>query len=120
MGRIESHRDLVAWQKSISLVTLSYEIARTFPSDEKFGLIQQLRRAAVSIPANIAEGKGRGTTNEFIRYLGIASGSLTELDTHFVIAHELGDIDDSTFKEVVGKIEEVGRVITGLRKSLHR
>lgn len=68
--------------------------------------------------ANIAEGKGRGTTNEFIRFLTIANGSLTELDTHFVIANKLEFINDNTLSEVVGQIEEVGRIVTGLRKSL--
>lgn len=118
MGAIRSHRDLIAWQKAIELIAQSYELTKTFPSDERFGLTQQLRRAAVSVAANIAEGKGRGTTNEFSRFLTIASGSLTELDTHFVIAQRLGYINQETLSEVAGKIEEVGRIITGLRKSL--
>ena len=118
MSGIRSHRDLIAWQKAVELVARSYELTKTFPSDERFGLTQQLRRAAVSIAANIAEGKGRGTTNELIRFLTIASGSLTELDTHFVIAQRLGYITSETLSEVERQIEEVGRIITGLRKSL--
>lgn len=118
MGSIKSHRDLIAWQKGIRLVALCYEVSKSFPREEQFGLFQQLRRAAVSVPANIAEGKGRGTAKEFCRFLTIANGSLTELDTHFVIAQQLGFITHDTLKDVETLIEEVGRIITGLRKSL--
>jgi four helix bundle protein len=118
VGRIQSHRDLIAWQKAVELVARSYEITRSFSREEQFGLTQQLRRAVVSVAANIAEGKGRGTAKEFTRFLAIASGSLTEVDTHFVIARRLGYINEATLEEVVGQIEEVGRIITGLRKSL--
>ncbi|WP_437225400.1 four helix bundle protein [Planctomicrobium sp. SH661] len=117
-GSIRSHRDLVAWQKAIVLVTSAYRISQEFPASEQFGLTQQLRRAAVSVAANVAEGKGRGTKNEFVRFLNIANGSLTELDTHFVIAHELGYISKATLEEAVNGVGEVGRIITGLRKSL--
>lgn len=118
MGRIESHRDLIAWKKAIKLVVTCYRFTRNFPDDERFGLTQQLRRCAVSVPANIAEGKGRGTPKEFARFLGIASGSLSEVDTHLVIARELGYITNEELREVGEVVEEVGRIITGLRKSL--
>ena len=118
VGRIESHRDLIAWKKAIGLVTTCYRLTRKFPADERFGLTQQLQRAAVSVPANIAEGKGRGTPKEFARFLNVASGSLTELDTHLVIANELGYITHEELREVGDVVEEVGRIITGLRKSL--
>lgn len=118
MTPISSHRDLIAWQKAIQLVKRCYQISGRFPPDERFGLTQQLRRAAVSVPSNIAEGKGRGTPAEFQRFLSIACGSLTEVDTHLVIAHELGFIDESVLKDVEDVIAEVGRIITGLRKSL--
>jgi len=118
MAPINSHRDLIAWQKAVQLVKRCYQISGRFPQDERFGLTQQLRRAAVSVPSNIAEGKGRGTPAEFHRFLSIASGSLTELDTQFVIAFELGFIDESTLKEAETELAEVGRIITGLRKSL--
>jgi len=120
MSKVASHRDLIAWQKAVDLVARCYEITKAFPASEQFGLTSQIRRAAVSVAANIAEGKGRGTTNELIRFLTIANGSLTELDTHFVVAERLGFINDSTLREVVGQIEEVGRIVTGLRKSLDR
>lgn len=109
---------MIAWQKAIELVARSYEITQSFPREEQFGLTQQLRRAVVSVAANIAEGNGRGTPKEFIRFLTIASGSLTEFDTHFVIAKRLGYLNEATLEEVVRQIEEVGRIITGLRKSL--
>lgn len=116
--RVESHRDLIAWQKAIRLVVCSYRLSQSFPADERFGLTQQLRRSAVSVAANIAEGKGRGTSSEFARFLNIANGSLTELDTHFVIARELGYLDQASWDAVALQIEEVGRIMTGLRKSL--
>ena len=115
---VKTFRDLIAWQKAVDLVTLVYEITKSFPSDERFGLTQQLRRAAVSVPSNIAEGKGRGTAAEFGRFLNIANGSLTEVDTQLVIAERLGFITNDTLDEVAGKIAEVGRIVTGLRKSL--
>lgn len=116
--KIESHRDLIVWQKSVELVTECYRVTSSFPSDERFGLTSQLRRSAVSVPANIAEGKGRGTTNNFVNFLSIASGSLTELDTHLVIANKLGYITKETLNELEARMDEVGRMLTGLRKSL--
>jgi four helix bundle protein len=87
---VASHRDLVVWQKAVELTVLCYACSKFFPRDERFGLTSQFRRAAVSVAANIAEGRGRGTTNGFLNFLWIATGSLTELDTHAVIAHRLG------------------------------
>ena len=116
--KIESHRDLIVWQKSVELVVECYRVTGSFPADERFGLTSQLRRSAVSVPANIAEGKGRGTTNNFVNFLSIASGSLTELDTHLVIANKLGYLTKETLKELEARMDEVGRMLTGLRKSL--
>ncbi|MBL8851920.1 MAG: four helix bundle protein [Planctomycetaceae bacterium] len=118
MATVSSHRDLIAWQKAVHLVKRCYQVSSRFPSDERFGLTQQFRRAAVSVPSNIAEGKGRGTPAEFQRFLSIATGSLTELDTQLVIANELGFIDEGALSELENDIAEVGRIITGLRKSL--
>lgn len=118
---IRSHRDLVVWQKSVKLIVDCYQLTKAFPADERCGLTQQLRRGAVSVSANIAEGKGRGTTQEFCRFLTIANGSLTELDTHVFVANELGFIKDPTVsKSIHEMIEEVGRMLTALRKSLIR
>jgi four helix bundle protein len=117
---IQSHRDLIVWQKAVQLIVECYRVTKQFPADERFGLTQQLRRAAVSVAANIAEGKGRGATQDFCRFLAIANGSLTELDTHFFVARELGYIKTDAVKDVDSKIEEVGRMLTALRKSLLR
>src|SRR5712692_4805031 len=84
--QIKSHRDLIAWQKSMDLVVAVYEITKSFPKEELYGLTSQIRRAAVSIPANIAEGQGRRSKPEFRQFLGNARGSLLELDTHLGLA----------------------------------
>src|SRR6516164_3234150 len=84
-----SYKDLVVWQKGIALAKLVYQVTRAFPSEEKFGLVAQMRRAAVSIPSNIAEGQARHTTGEFIQGISHAEGSLAELDTQLTIAVEL-------------------------------
>jgi four helix bundle protein len=115
---VSSHRDLVVWQKAVQLCTLCYTATKGFPREERFGLTSQLQRAAVSVAANIAEGRGRGTTNGFLNFLWIATGSLTELDTHLVIARELKYIDQQQFCELESRIEEVGRMLTGLRRAL--
>jgi len=104
----------------VQLIVECYRITKQIPPDERFGLTQQLRRAAVSVAANIAEGKGRGATLDFCRFLAIANGSLTELDTHLVIAHELGYLKSSPDQTIHARIDEVGRMLTALRKSLLR
>ncbi|WP_158787063.1 four helix bundle protein [Granulicella sp. L46] len=85
-----SYRNSVAWQKGMQLAALIYKVTKSFPMDERFGLTNQLRRAAVSIPSNIAEGKGRLTTGEFIQFLGIARGSTLEVQTQLELASMLG------------------------------
>src|SRR4051812_40800966 len=87
---IRDYRDLIAWQKSIELVKKIYVMTRTFPKAEIYGLTQQIRRCAVSVPANIAEGQSRNGRKEFIYFLGIAKGSIAELQTHLVISERLG------------------------------
>ena len=84
------YRDLLVWQKGIALVKTIYEITRAFPDEERFGLISQMRRAAISIPSNIAEGQARKTTAEFVHFLSTAEGSLAELDTQLTVSGELG------------------------------
>ncbi len=95
-----------------------YRLRLNFPSDERFRLTQQLHWSAVSVPATIAEGKGKGTPNKFAHFLSIASSSLTEGDTHVVIANELEYITNEELGAVVEIVEEVARMITGLRKTL--
>jgi four helix bundle protein len=87
-------RDLKVWQKGIELVEACYRVSAMLPADERFGLVAQIRRAAASVPANIAEGFGRWNAREFSRFLAMASGSLRELETHMVVASRLGFVTD--------------------------
>jgi four helix bundle protein len=91
---VQSYRDLVAWNKAMELVTEIYRVTHAFPKEELFGLVSQLRRAAVSIPSNIAEGKGRISKGEFRQFLGNARGSLAEVETQILIAQNLSYLDE--------------------------
>ena len=115
---IRSYRDLEVWQKAMDLVAECYQRTKKFPKSEIYGLTSQLQRAAVSIPANIAEGRERHYQKEFIQHLSIAYGSLAELETHFQIAQRLNYIDMNELKELLEKSAEVGRMLNGLRKAL--
>ena len=110
------HWSLVAWQEAVRLVELVYQETATFPRDEVFGLRAQMRRSAVSIPANIAEGAGKNSSRELVQALGVASGSRAELDTHLEIACRLGFVkaDSPLFIQ----LDRVARLVVGLRKSL--
>src|SRR6266550_4082485 len=110
----ESYRDLIAWQKAKSLALEVYRDTRKFPKDEMYGLTSQMRRAAVSVPSNIAEGKGRHSHKELVQFLYRARGSLLELETQLSIAHELAYIDTLAFKQLNERVEEVGRVLNGM------
>ncbi len=112
---MEGHRDLVVWQKSMHFVTDVYQVTKTFPREEIYGLTSQLRRAAVSIPSNIAEGHGRDSKNEFHQFIGHSRGSLLEVETQLEIAHSLGYIDKPTFLRLPQQSSEIGRMLTGLR-----
>ena len=115
---LKSYRDLEVWQKAMDLVVECYQITKKFPKSEIYGLTSQLQRAAVSIPANIAEGRERQYTREFVQYLSIAYGSLAELETHLQIAHRLNYIDIGNLDQLLEKTAEIGRMINGLRRSL--
>jgi four helix bundle protein len=95
-GRRNSYRDLIVWQKSMDLAKEVYILTKSFPKDEMFGLVSQARRCAVSIPSNIAEGRGRGSNKEFVRFLQIALGSLYELQTQIELSKELEFVNDIT------------------------
>jgi len=118
MARIDSYQQLEVWQKAVTLVTEVYQVTRTFPREEIYGLTSQLRRAAVSIPANIAEGRGRNTTRDYIQFLRVASGSLLELETHLVIAGNLELIDPSAQERLGQRTQEINRMLNGLFKSV--
>ncbi|MGH8046008.1 MAG: four helix bundle protein [Chthoniobacterales bacterium] len=114
----QSYRDSLVWQKGISLAKDTYRVTQHFPSDEKFGLISQMRRAAVSVPSNIAEGQARHTTGSFIQFISNAEGSLAELDTQFVISLELSFISDRDAASIFDQIAELRRMLNGLRRRL--
>lgn len=106
------HQELLVWQQAIELVKLVYKVTAPFPQHELYGLTSQMRRAAVSVPANIAEGAGRNSKREFVQYLAIARGSLNELDTYIVIAKELGYLGDAKDRQTL--IDRVFGLIGGL------
>lgn len=111
-----NYRDLVVWQKSMELCQGVYELNRQFPREETYGLSQQMRRAAVSIPSNIAEGQGRGGDTEFDRFLIIAYGSLREVETQILLAVRLRFVTSDDAEPVLNLAAEVGRLINGLRR----
>ena len=113
-----SYRDLVAWQKSMKLAKLIYKATASFPSDERFGLTAQMRRAAVSIPSNIAEGQARFSKREFQHFLRNAKGSLAELETQITLAAELEFLKAEAAKELLRVCDEIGRILAGLLASL--
>ena len=115
---IKSHRDLIVWQKAVDLVVSVYDKSNEFPNSEKFGLTSQLRRAASSVPANIAEGQGRRLRGEFLNFLGNARGSLLEVDTHLELALRLRYLSDDEFAVLSEKLSEVARLLNGLMRSL--
>jgi four helix bundle protein len=114
----KGYRDLRVWQQAMALAEKVYEATKTFPSEERFGLTAQMRRAAVSVPSNIAEGRGRGTDAELIRFCKIAYGSLMELETQAELAHRLGFLPQESLDLIVGSCAEVGRMLNALRSSL--
>jgi len=115
-----SYRNLEVWQKSMDLVVECYQVTKGFPKSEIYGLISQLQRAAVSIPANIAEGRERQHKKEFIQHISIAYASLAELETHIQIAERLNYLETNTTKQILEKTSEVGRMLNGLRNSLSK
>jgi four helix bundle protein len=114
------HKKLDVWKKSIELVKRIYELTKTFPKIEEYGLTNQMRRAAISIPANISEGAARQTKKEFIQFLHMAQGSLSELDTHLEISLRLGYIKEISLQELSVLMNNIDKMITGLIKSLKR
>ena len=114
------YTELTAWQRAMDLATAVYDVSKTMPLEERYGLTAQMRRASVSIPANIAEGQGRRTCGEFLNQLSVAYGSLLELETHVRLAQRLGMLPSSVAEGILGRAAEVGRLINGLARSLER
>ena len=115
---LTTYRDLTVWQKATDLVVCAYRLTSGFSEDERFGLTSQARRAAVSIPANIAEGYGRTHRGDYLRHLSVARGSLAELETHLVIAGRLGLVQREDTLETWGLAQEVGKMLNKLIESL--
>lgn len=117
---MQDYRSLKVWEKAHQLVLNVYKATASFPREELFGLVSQLRRAAVSIPTNIAEGSGRGSKADFSRFLQISFGSASELEYEFMLSKDLGYISENSFQEIVPLIEEVKKMLGGLLKSIKR
>jgi four helix bundle protein len=114
-GRINSYRDLLVWQKGMALAKQVYSLTRSFPFDERFGLVAQMRRAAVSVPSNIAEGQARHGKKEFVHFLSHSEGSLAELDTQLALAMELGYPRDPNVYQSIALVGELQRTLATLR-----
>ena len=114
MARSKSYRELIVWQKAMVLARKAYEITRNLPKSESFGLLAQIRRAAVSVPSNIAEGHGRLTDSQFRHFLGNARGSLYEMETQVELAGDLGYLEDKIVRDLMMQGSEVARLINGL------
>ncbi len=118
MAQIESHRDLIVWQKSMDLAVKVYAVTARFPAAENYRLTSQLTRSIVSVAANIAEGHARSTARDFANFLHIARGSLAESETYVLLAVRLGYVSEKTSEPVLGLIDEVGRMLSVLRRRI--
>ena len=116
---IKSYEDLDVWQKSIDLVTEIYKVVKKLPKEELYGLSDQIRRAAVSIPSNIAEGQQRQSTKDYIKFLSIAKGSLGELKTQIIICERLGYLNPNETEPIKDNIDVIGRMLSGLTHNLY-
>lgn len=115
---LKSYRDLIVWNKAINLVVIAYKATAGFPKSETYGLISQVRRAATSIPANIAEGYGRGSRKEYLQFLSIAQGSLKELETHLIVSERLSYLTAAQTKRLLSDTDELGRMLGSLIRKL--
>jgi four helix bundle protein len=119
-GSIESHRDLVVWQKSMDLAVVAYRLTECFPAHERYGLTSQIRRSCASIPANIAEGYGRESAGAYAQQLKVAQGSLKEFETHVELAHRIGIVHEPTLSNVLKGSEEIGKMLRSLIRAIER
>jgi four helix bundle protein len=118
--RCDSHKDLVVWQKALALAVEIYLLTERFPRAERFGLVAQMRRAAVSIPSNIAGGSARRTTRDFAAFLHVARGSFAELETQLLLAGQIGYLGQMQLESTLPKLDEVGRLLTAVIAGLRR
>lgn len=117
---IATYRDLIVWRKAVDFVTRIYDATRQFPEDERFGLTSQLRRSSVSIPSNIAEGHGRYATNDYLRFLRIATGSLCEVQTQLLIAKNLSFLSESSYNQLDELTKEIERMLSSMIRKLNQ
>ncbi|MBQ1711526.1 MAG: four helix bundle protein [Treponema sp.] len=117
-GKVESHKNLTVWQKSMDLVVLVYKLMEQLPKEERYSLCDQIRRSAVSIPSNIAEGKSRNSIKEYKQFVGIAKGSAAELETQLLICERIGYLDKEELSEVMGLLDEVSKMLAKLNIAL--
>ncbi len=117
-GNVQSHRDLIVWQKAMDLVELVYRLSDQFPPDERFRLTSQITRAAVSVPSNIAEGNARWSRKDYVRFLAIAKGSLMETETQVMLAVRLGFLSNDMAQPALDLIVEISKMLTTMRKRL--
>ena len=117
---MDTHKDLRVWRQSIELVTAIYQITKTFPREELFGLVSQLRRAAVSVPSNIAEGYARGTDRERLHFLRISSGSMSEIETQVMLSLNLGYITQDSYEELSENVTSVWKQLNALISSIKK
>ncbi|MDP9004164.1 MAG: four helix bundle protein [Verrucomicrobiota bacterium] len=118
--KTQNYKDLVVWQKAILVAKRIYQLTQGFPAEEKFGLVSQMRRAAVSIPSNLAEGQARHTTGEFVQFISHAEGSSAELDTQLILAVEFGFCKKETAIPIYELIDEISRMLNALRRAVSR
>jgi len=118
MATVRNYRELIVWQKAMDLVELVYQATKQFPKEELYGLTSQVRRSAVSIPSNIAEGQARKSTAEFLNFLSIANGSRAEMETQILLAQRLKYVTNETVQPILNLAEEVNRLLNGLMNSL--
>ena len=118
--KVQHYRQLEVWQLAMDLAERCYQATKGFPKEELFGLTSQIRRSAVSIPANIAEGQGREHTKEFLNHLSMARGSLLELETHLMLSQRIGLLQQPELDSLLTMTDRLGRMLSGLRKALEK
>jgi len=116
--RVNGYRDLLVWQRAMDLVVAAYRLTKAFPAEERYALVQQVRRSAVSVPSNIAEGHGRNHLGDYLRHLSIARGSVMELDTQLLIAGRMGYVEQVDGDRTLAQSAEVGKMLSGLIRTL--
>jgi len=120
MSQIRDFKDLIVWQKGIVIVEKCYYLTKQFPKDELYGMTSQIRRSAVSIPANIAEGNGRRTTGDYIRFLNIAQGSVNELETHLIISCRVNICEKREIEPIIELLREESKMLISLIQKLQK